>query len=223
MIKILRHEKINEYTNSILCGCCNECTNDSVCQCDCEDCICNNKHNESINWHIDNQIPFSENIYRVGSESFFEIIYEARKIFTRKPENFSEVDKYLFNSTDFGKYGLYEGVKVPLDLPMENDTMINEAKYKGKEVKLNKPMRSSGPKKYKVYVRDPKTGNVKVVNFGDAKGGLKVKISDPEARRNFAARHDCKNKKDKTKPGYWACRVNKYGYLFGGKTYPGFW
>jgi hypothetical protein len=92
-----------------------------------------------------------------------------------------------------------------------------------KKVSVGKPMRSSGPKKYKVYVRNPKTGKVKVVNFGDAKGGLSAKVSDPKARRSFAARHQCHLKKDKTKPGYWSCRLNRFGHLFGGKTYPGYW
>ena len=101
--------------------------------------------------------------------------------------------------------------------------IFEEAKYKGKEVDLNKPMRSSGPKKYKVYVRDPKSGNVRVVNFGDAKGGLSAKVSDPKARKAFASRHQCHLKKDKTKPGYWACRANRYANLWGGKTSPGYW
>lgn len=106
----------------------------------------------------------------------------------------------------------------------EIDNELNEkAKYKGKEVDLNKPMRSSGPKKYKVYVKNPKTGKVKVVNFGDVKGGLSAKVSDPKARKAFASRHQCHLKKDKTKPGYWACRLNKFGHLFGGRTYPGYW
>lgn len=95
------------------------------------------------------------------------------------------------------------------------DSYIFEAKYKGRDVKLNKPMRSSGPKKYKVYVKNPKTGNVIVVNFGDAKGGLTSKINDPEARKNFANRHNCKDKKDKTKPGYWSCRLPRYAKSLG--------
>lgn len=84
-----------------------------------------------------------------------------------------------------------------------------EAKKK-KDPPLNKPMRNSGSgKKYKVYVRDPSTGNVKTVTYGDAKGGLKGGWNSAEARKSFAARHDCENKKDKTKAGYWACRAHK--------------
>lgn len=117
---------------------------------------------------------------------------------------------------------MFENKLVPLDLPMI-DEKLNEAEHHGHHVELNKPQRSSGPKKYKVYVKDPKTGNVKVVNFGDAKGGLSAKVSDPKARASFAARHQCHLKKDKTKPGYWACRANRYANLWGGKTYPGYW
>jgi hypothetical protein len=128
----------------------------------------------------------------------------------------------LFESTDIGRFVEYEGQMVPLDLPMETIEEINEAEYKGKDVKVNYPMRG-GAKKYHVYVKNPKTGNVKKISFGDVHGGLTAKVSDPKARKSFAARHKCDTKKDKTKAGYWACRINKFGHLFGGKTYPGYW
>ena len=78
-----------------------------------------------------------------------------------------------------------------------------------------------GSKKYYVYVKG-KNGNVKKISFGDTTG-LSAKVSNPEARKSFAARHKCDTKKDKTKAGYQACRINKYGHLQGGKTYPGYW
>jgi len=96
-----------------------------------------------------------------------------------------------------------------------------EAEYKGKDVELNKPKRG-GPKKYYVYVKNPKTGNVKKINFGDA-GGLTAKINDPDAVRSFVARHDCKNKNDKTKAGYWACRLPRYGKSLGLKGGGAWW
>jgi hypothetical protein len=100
---------------------------------------------------------------------------------------------------------------------------VDEAKYKGKEVKLNKPMRSSGPKKYKVYTKNAK-GNVIVVNFGDAKGGLTAKINNAKARKAFSDRHNCPTKKDKTKAGYWSCRLPRYAKLLGLKSsFGGFW
>ena len=100
---------------------------------------------------------------------------------------------------------------------------LDEAKYHGKEVKLNKPMRSSGPKKYKVYTKNAK-GNVIVVNFGDAKGGLTAKINNAKARKAFSDRHNCPTKKDKTKAGYWSCRLPRYASLLGLKSsFGGYW
>ena len=68
---------------------------------------------------------------------------------------------------------------------------------------------SGGGKKYKVYVRDPKSGNIRTITYGDAKGGLKGGWNSAEARKSFASRHQCEKKKDKTKAGYWACRAHK--------------
>jgi len=110
-----------------------------------------------------------------------------------------------------------------VDITEENEETITEAKYKGKEVNLNKPMRSSGPKKYKVYTKNDK-GNVVVVNFGDAKGGLTAKINNKEARKAFSDRHNCPAKKDKTKAGYWSCRLPRYASLLGLKSsFGGYW
>jgi len=91
---------------------------------------------------------------------------------------------------------------------------IDEAKYQGREVPLGKPMRGD-VKKFKVYVRDPKTGNVKKVNFGH--GGtsakragqktMKIKKSDPARRKSFRARHNCANPGPRTKARYWSCRA----------------
>src|SRR6056300_1227306 len=81
---------------------------------------------------------------------------------------------------------------------------LDEAEYKGRNVKLGKPM-SGDVKKYKVYVKDPKTGNVKKVNFGDP--NMQIRRDNPKARKNFRARHNCADKKDRTKAGYWSCRM----------------
>ena len=174
---------------------------------------------ENLKFHLEKKITILDNVFRPGSQAFYELLSESRKFI----DLLSETDRELFESTDIGEFAIYEGEMVPLDLPMENVEVLLEAKYKGREVELNKPTRSSGPKKYKVYVKNPKTGNVKVVNFGDVKGGLTAKISDPKARKAFSSRMNCPSKKDKTKAGYWACRLNKFGHLFGGRTYPGFW
>ena len=79
---------------------------------------------------------------------------------------------------------------------------IEEAEYKGKKVKLNKPRRGD-VKKYKVYVKNDK-GNVVKVNFGDK--NMEIKRDNPKARKSFRARHNCADKKDKTTAGYWSCK-----------------
>ena len=83
-------------------------------------------------------------------------------------------------------------------------SLVAEADYQGRSVTLGKP--SAGDvKKYKVYVRDPKTGNIKKVNFGDKK--MSIKRDNPARRKNFRARHNCSDKKDRTSAGYWSCRM----------------
>lgn len=80
---------------------------------------------------------------------------------------------------------------------------IDEAEYQGRNVSLGKPMQGD-VKKFKVYVRDPKTGNVKKVNFGDKK--MRIKKSNPARRKSFRARHNCANPGPRTKARYWSCR-----------------
>ena len=92
----------------------------------------------------------------------------------------------------------------------EDDDPIDEAEYRGRKVKLGKPMQGD-VKKFKVYVKDPKTGNVKKVNFGhggsSVKGkAMKIRKNNPAARKSFRARHNCDNPGPKTKARYWSCR-----------------
>jgi hypothetical protein len=168
---------------------------------------------ENIKYHFDKSLSVIENIFRPGSDEFFNLLIEGRKLFEANKFIFSKFDKELFEKTDIGKFGYFRGQLVPLDLPMEIIEELNEAEYKGRDVKLNKPMRSTGPKKYKVYVKNPKTDRVMCVNFGDVKGGLKSKSSNAKSRKSFAARHKCHLKKDKTTAGYWSCRLNRYKNL----------
>jgi len=83
------------------------------------------------------------------------------------------------------------------------DDELDEAEYQGRTVKLGKPMQGD-VKKFKVYVKDPKTGNTKKVNFGDP--NMKIKKSNPARRRSFRARHNCDNPGPRTKARYWSCR-----------------
>jgi len=149
------------------------------------------------------------NEYRIGSEMYYEQFNEWKKTLNR--DLLDSFDIELLES-DIGSHALYEGQHVPLDCPMMEE----------EQPELNKP-KAGGPKKYYVYVKDPSSGNIKKVSWGDTTG-LKIKLNDPEARKSFAARHQCSTKKDKTKPGYWACRMPYYAKqlgLSGGGNY--FW
>lgn len=178
---------------------------------------------DNFKYHMDNTISITESIFRHGSDSYIELLKETRNLYISGHIDLLNEDKKLFDETDIGYMGNYNGQSVPLDIPLE-DLSIYEADYKGHDVELNLPKRNSGSgKKYYVYVKNPKTGKVKKINFGDMKGGLTAKVSDPKARKSFAARHNCDMKKDKMTAGYWACRINRYANLWGGKTYPGYW
>jgi len=263
---------------------------------------------EELQYHFDNKISLTENVFRYGSPKYFDVINEARKLYNQGYTDWSEEEIELLES-DRGKFFIYKGERLPLDFPMVNeqsfswdgtyanevnentdsdlnynillgyamqlsqqywedsnkdidmigalkevkmyfmdlrdnktpntlsqkaekakDTIeklvgdlsnsvlseleklgkslktLNEAEYKGKKVSLNKP-KSGGPKKWYVYVKNPKTGKVIKVSYGSPV--MTAKWNDPGARKSFAARHQCAKKKDKTKAGYWACRAHK--------------
>lgn len=159
---------------------------------------------KALDFHKENGIPLSENVFRPHSENYYKLFCAARAL--KENLDVTEFDEYLL-STDIGEFGLYENEEVPLDHPF-----IDEAEYKGKKVELNKPKRG-GDKKFYVYVKNEK-GNVIKVQFGDT-SGLQAKINDPAARKSFAARHNCAAKKDKTKPGYWSCNLPRYASELG--------
>jgi hypothetical protein len=245
---------------------------------------------ENMKYHVENKLAVTENTFRYGSQAFLDLWAEARYLFSRNAIHVNDLDKEILLETNLGEYGIYEGQKVPLDLPMleEEDTLggkddvefttsifmipylpllqqiekdwgkgdmyyeveqalfdknidqvrkilknyevdkeyayllnLNEAEKK-KTPALNKPKRG-GSKKFYVYVRDPKTKRIKKVSFGDTTG-LSAKINNPKARQAFAKRHDCANKKDKTKASYWSCRLPRYAKLLGLKSnFSGYW
>ena len=263
---------------------------------------------EGLKHHIDNNKPLTEHLYRAGSRAYFDLMAEARSLYSRGILEFTnEDDLGLLTETDLGHFGMYEGKKVPLDFPIELtededrkyqekqlavlnkildqlsqqrkdgedredaldgldvsidqltgaitgknpvavqfdqgrfgrfaslgdkekekvkdaiNEILTEKKKKKKDPPIGKPMRSSsGGKAYKVYVRDPKTKKIKTVRFGS--GGLKAKINNSKARAAFSKRHNCPNKKDRTKASYWSCRLPRYAKLLGLKSsFSGFW
>jgi hypothetical protein len=182
---------------------------------------------EGLQYHIINGIPLFENTYRPLSEQYFSLFREARTLYNNGLISLNESDVELLES-NIGEYGMCEGIRVPLDYPISLDELVNlyesqeidEAEFKGKKVSIGKPKRG-GSKKFYVYVKDG--DKVKKVSFGDTTG-LSAKLNNPKARQAFAARHDCKNKKDRTKASYWSCRLPRYAKLLGFKTtFSGYW
>jgi len=163
---------------------------------------------EAIREHIARGVPFSECMFRPGSEAFTEFYTRVREM--RESLDLDWQDQELLD-TDIGECIMIEGERVPLDVPIEEEVELDEAEYQGRKVKLNSPKRG-GPKKFYVYVKNPKTGRVKKISWGDT-SGLSVKAKDRGAVRSFVARHKCKQKNDKMKAGYWACRTPRYKAL----------
>jgi hypothetical protein len=255
---------------------------------------------EGLKHHIDNNKPLTDNFYTAGSRDYFDLISEARSLYSRGILEFTNKrDIELLTETDQGYFGIYEGKKVPLDFPIELteneidkekiillnkilstlknsekdgedresdienldvsidqltgaltgkdpvavqfdqgrfgrfaslpdseknklkevvESLLDEAKFKGKTVQLNKPTRGDS-KKFKVYVNSGKKnadGSIKVkkVNFGHGgssakKSGQKtmsIRKSNPKARKAFRARHRCDNPGPKTMARYWSCK-----------------
>lgn len=166
---------------------------------------------EAVKYHLDEKISFTENIFRPGSDKFFELIREAKKLYSRGmyvPADEWEVD--LLES-DIGEFAEFNGKQVPLDFPIEIEDINEEDKTDGKGI--GKPFRqgSGGA----VYVRTS-DGNVKKVNFSQS--GMAKKYNDPARVRSFVARHHCLTNKDKTSASYWACRWPRY-FSNSGKTW----
>ena len=106
----------------------------------------------------------------------------------------------------------YQDLKEFIEFIREYKPDVNEAEYRGRKVKLGKPMRGD-VKKFKVYVKNPK-GNVVKVNFGHGgtsakKAGqktMRIRKSNTKARKSFRARHNCDNPGPRHKARYWSCR-----------------
>jgi len=274
-----------------------------------------NQIHEGVNYHLERGIPLHESVYRLGSDEYFNMFVEARKLYNEgKLRNLHWFDEMVLRDTDLGEWVNIKDVgRVPLDMIISEENhrnflegghdsekrwkqtsmspdeaikqygkenvkvkkgalrngddmvsvyvesyspgdeneegmvsnccgapimdvydghgrcsdckemaqavaeeSVKEAEYQGRKVQLGKPKRG-GSKKFYVYVRNPKTKKIKKVAFGAAGGGgnLAVKLRDPKARKAFSDRHNCEQKNDKTKPGYWSCRLPRYAKSLG--------
>jgi hypothetical protein len=161
----------------------------------------------AIREHVAKRVPFTECMFRPGSTAFTEFYRQVRECADKL--NLDWEDQELI-ATDIGECIMVEGEIVALDVPMIEEEELDEAEYQGRKVKLNSPKRG-GPKKFYVYTKNKK-GNVIKVSWGDTTG-LSVKAKNRGAVKSFVARHKCKQKNDKTKAGYWACRTPRYKAL----------
>jgi hypothetical protein len=162
---------------------------------------------EAIDWHVKEQVPLIESIFRVGSEKYFQLFREAREMLNNGAfdhSSLTNLDLSILRETDLGIIVEHEGKMVPLDCPM-----IEEEE---KHPPIGQPKRG-GTKKFYVYVRKP-DGGIKKVSWGDTTG-LSVKMNNPERRKSFAARHKCSIQKDRTSAAYWACNTPRYAKSLG--------
>lgn len=172
---------------------------------------------DALKYHIDNGFSLTNNVFRVYSESYFDLVNEVRNLWEQNLIELNEEDILMVES-DLGKKVKWNGELIYLDAPFlleeeYEEEILDEAKHRGKNVKLNKPFRTSGgPKKFAVYVKS-KGGGIKKVTFGDP--NLKVRNRNKKAAKSFRARHRCDQKKDRTTAGYWSCSIGRYAKQLG--------
>ena len=168
------------------------------------------KISEGLKYHLDKKINLTENIFRIYSDSFINLINEVRSLYNRGLIELNEQDKRIVESDFCKKVLLESGQVVYLEVPIETREFISEAEYQGRKVQLGKIMQGD-VKKFKVYVKNDK-GNVVKVNFGfggkSAHGKrMTIKKNNPARRKSFRARHNCDNPGPRWKARYWACRT----------------
>ena len=156
---------------------------------------------KALKHHILVEKPLSENVYKVGSQSFMDLLEEARDLFMNGEISLSNEDIAFIVKHEFGTIEETEFI---------SDDLLNEAEYQGHKVQLGKIMQGD-IKKFKVYVKNDK-GKVVKVNFGfggkSAHGKrMVIKKNNPERRKNFRARMRCDNPGPRWKARYWACRT----------------
>ena len=173
-----------------------------------------NKRDQRIVWR---KIFKSEEAAHKWADSKNATVLGTRPVEQRVKE--AEIDEKAPCWKNYKQIGMKVkgGKQVPNCVPvsehevtLEGDAFIGifedsllEADYHGHKVELNKPMQGD-VKKFKVYVKDPSTGNIKKVNFGDP--NMRIRKSNPGARKSFRARHHCENPGPKTKARFWSCK-----------------
>jgi hypothetical protein len=156
---------------------------------------------KALDYHISTKKTIIENVYKLGTEKFYELLEECKDLYLNGDLDLSDDDiKFIYEN----EYGPIEETNYVAD------DLLSEAEYQGRKVQLGKIMQGD-VKKFKVYVKNDK-GKVVKVNFGfggkSAKGKvMKIKKNNPERRKSFRARHNCDNPGPRWKARYWACRT----------------
>ena len=162
---------------------------------------------DSLKYHMDNGLSLTNNVFRVYSESYFDLVNEVRELYNEGKIEINEEDRLMVES-DLGRKVKVGKEYIYLDAPYIYETETEENILS--ETKVYRT--SEGPKKFAVYVKSP-SGNVKKVTFGDP--NLRVRNRNKGDAKSFRARHRCDHKKDRTTAGYWSCNVGRYAKQLG--------
>ena len=139
---------------------------------------------ENLRYHVQNKLPLTENTFRYGSKSFLNLWSEARYLYLREIIHVNEDDKQILLETNLGEYGIYEGQKVPLDLPMleEKEGVPHYTKdgkeWKGKTHKMDDGSLMSG-NPHDVEGSGPNGESEKLYHKEDLKEAEKKKKNPP--------------------------------------------
>jgi len=104
---------------------------------------------EGLKYHIDNNKPLTEHVYRAGSKNYFDLWSEARALYSRGIIDIKNQDDLeILTETQLGEFGLYEGKKVPLDFIMEEIEWPEEVMSRHGDIifKLSKVLLDGGAK-----------------------------------------------------------------------------
>ena len=137
---------------------------------------------DGLKYHIDNKIPLNENIYRIGSKEYMKLYEEARSLYSRNKLDVNKDDKYFLTETHIGNFGLFEGKKVPLDIPMlHEDPYTDYDEIANDEFGMDYDQLGSNEKE---WVQDQFHHQIYEVKIGDvvkidkAYGGGKGEVKD---------------------------------------------
>ena len=162
---------------------------------------------DSLKYHMDNGLSLTNNVFRVYSESYFDLVNEVRELYNEGKIEINEEDRLMVES-DLGRKVKVGKEYIYLDAPYIYETETEENILS--ETKVHRT--SEGPKKFAVYVKS-KTGGIKKITFGGP--NLKGINENKKDTKSFRVLHKCSQKKDRTTAGYWSCNVGRYSKQLG--------